>query len=781
MRETLLFNEGWLFHKGDIESVFPTNKGAAYIQAKTERYHMGPASIRYQSATDSYSNDTLFNADKWEWVTLPHDYVVFQKVSTDYNNALGYLKYDNAWYRKLFTIESIDKEKRITLEFDGIATNATIYFNGVLLKHNFCGYNSFEVDITDFVKFDEENVLAVYVNTQNHEGWWYEGGGIYRSVRLVKTEKISVDRYGVYVVPEKISDTRWNVNYELTLVSINDKEEDVVAKIELIDAEGKTVDEISNIITAKPNINTTESFSTTIDNPVLWDIDNPYQYTIKTTILKNNVKIDEYSTKTGFRYFRCTANEGFVLNDKPVKIMGVCNHEDCGLFGKAVPENIHRYRMQMIKEMGANGYRTSHYQQNAAILDAADDLGFIVFDEARWFSSSDEAKEQLRELVKRDRNRPSVFFWSLSNEEPCHLTEMGKRITRTLMAEVESLDKTRVVTSAVSNDPEVATVFDLLDVIGINYNFPIYEKIRKTYPEKPLISSENCATGTTRGWYYDDCAQKGYRSAYDKDTDSWFRSREHTWKCISAQSYIMGGYQWTAFDHRGETVWPRLCSASGAIDMYMQKKDAFYQNQSFWIKEPMIHMLPHWDIEAYENQNVKVWAYTNCQEAELLINGKSYGRQTIEPYFHAEWNVPYEKGRAEVIGYIDGTEAARDIKETSKEPKRLMLRLENKIKKTGDVAIVTCYTLDEDGRFVANATPTVEFFTNKLGRVVSTGSDNTDHRPIAEPTRKMWEGYISVAIGINTNNGCYVDEKGAIRLYARAEGLEPAMLEIRIG
>lgn len=780
MREMILFNNGWHFHKGDIHMDYPTHKGAAYTQAKTERFGMGPASIYYDSTPDPYNKNSQFISEKWEHVKLPHDYIIDQKPCKDENNALGYFKYENAWYRKIFSLEPSDNKKRLSLVFEGVATNATIYLNGCLLKHNFCGYNSFEVDITDFVRFDRDNVLAVYVDTSNHEGWWYEGGGIYRDVYLKKTEKISVDQYGVYVIPQKISDSEWRVDFESTLVSIEDTCEGVTVQSDIIDADEKIIATSSSEITIPPHTKAMVKYTTNVETPILWDVDNPYQYIVKTTVLKSGEPIDIYYTKTGFRYFECNPEKGFVLNGRAVKIKGVCGHEDCGLLGKAVPGNVHKYKMKLLKEMGVNGYRTSHYQQNTAILDAADELGFIVFNEARWFSSSEESIAQLETLVKRDRNRPSVFFWSLSNEEPYHLTECGRKITKTLMAAVQRLDNSRVITSAVSNDPDKAMVFDELDVIGINYNLNVFDEIHRKYPQKSIVSSENCATGTTRGWYFEDCRKKGYMSAYDNDTNNWFLARERTWKFIAERDYIMGGYQWDGFEHRGETEWPRLCSQSGAIDLFLQKKDAFYQNQSHWSNKPMIHMLPHWNVDVFDDEPVKVWAYTNCDEAELILNGKSLGRQKVEKYTHIEWTVPYEKGKVEVVGYINGTEVAREIHETAGTPKKLVLRLENEVNSAEDVAIITCYTIDEQGRFVPNASPFVEFHTNSFGQIISTGSDISDHTPLHEPSRKMREGYISVAAGVATINGAPVSQKGTIQVYARAQGLEPARLKIEV-
>lgn len=781
MRERTLFCDNWKFHKGDIKVNAPRDKGPLYMQAKTEHFRMGPASIYYIDTPDSYEEGREMPTEKWEYVRLPHDYVAFETPDRNENNALGYIKHENAWYRKQFTLPKEDACKRLILEFEGISGKSTVYLNGCVLKRSFSGYTSFTVDISDFAVCGGQNTLAVYVDNSEHEGWWYEGGGIYRNVWLLKTDEIAVDIYGVYAASKRLKKDRWQLAIETTVISIANDSEPIALLTELIDAEGNTVAMAKGALTVPSHSSATANYSTEIDAPHLWDINDPYLYQVKTTVYRGGKPCDEYITRTGFRYFECDPQKGFFLNGRHVKIKGVCAHEDCGLLGKAVPENVHRYKIELLKEMGANGYRTSHYQQSGAILDALDELGFIVLNEARWFSSSEESISQLETLVKRDRNRPSVFFWSLSNEEPYHLTEQGRKITQTLKAALRRLDATRPITSAVSMSPEKATVFDELDIIGINYNLGLYDEVHKKYPQKAIFSSENCATGTSRAWYAPDCKERGYISAYDKDTNTWFRGREQTWKFIDGQDFIMGGYQWTGFEHRGETVWPRLCSQSGAIDLFLQRKDAFFQNQSHWSEKPMIHMLPHWNVDAFDGEPIKIWIYTNCEEAELFLNGRSLGRKKVEKHTHLEYFSSYEKGCIKAVGYIDGKICTSEFHESAGAPKKLMLRLENKVQTVNDIAIITCYTVDAEGRLVPNAEPEVSFHTNPFGRILSTGSDICDHIPLDSPIRKMRAGYISLAAGIAIDRGIPVSESGAIEIYAQSPGLESAKITIKMG
>lgn len=771
MREKLLFDNGWKFHRGDLPGRETVMKGPDYIGAKTERMVLGPASRQYQDESDAFDTMTL-SADLWEDVTLPHDYVIETVPSKAYPQALGYLKYENAWYRKHFSLSGRDKDKRITLYFEGAATHTTVYLNGCLLKRNFCGYTPFEVDITDTVDFEHENVIAVYTDSSAHEGWWYQGGGICRHVWLIKTARVAVDLYGVFINPRKEGDT-WTAEIETTVRNSGIEDTKAIVKSSIVDKTGEelAVAESELVIPLKNKAILTQQVF--VENPLLWDVDSPNMYTVATCVYQNGQEIDRTETKFGFRTFRFDSVKGFLLNGRQIKLKGVCCHQDYGLTGRAVADNVYRYRTELIKEMGANAYRTSHYPHAEAAMDALDENGILVMDETRWYESTEEGISQLETLIRRDRNHPSVILWSVGNEEPYHLKDQGRRIAESMIAAVRKYDKSRSVTTAVSNDPIHAAVLDCVDVIGVNYNLHQYDEIHKHYPGTPLVSTECCATGTTRGWYLDDCPERSFMSAYDKDTNRWFLSRENTWKFIMEREWIAGSFQWIAIEHRGECVWPRLCSQSGAIDLYLQKKDAFYQNQSHWTDEPMIHILPHWNHEGMEGELIDVWVYTNCEEAELFLNGKSCGVRKIEPYGHGEWRVSYERGTLKAIGRQRGREAAAEVVRTSGKASALKLRLENRVIGANgmDLALFTCYCVDQDGLMVPDAEPFIKFCVNALGTIVGTGSDISDHIPPSCPDRKMRAGLCSVAVRVG-------ETAGAMKLYATAENLKSAVLTI---
>lgn len=768
MREKTLFDFGWKFHDGELEMPEIVTS-SVYIQAKTERAAWGPASYGYAE------NNREKCPVRWEDVDLPHDYIITQEPEEKYNCNLGYFNYHGAWYRKRFALSDADRTKRITLLFEGIAVHSEVHVNGCLMARNFCGYNSFEVDITDVARFGEENVVAVHTDASSHEGWWYEGAGIYRHVWLTKTEKISVDLWGVWVNPQKQNDGFWNVPVETTLRSDSDSAESAELRNTILDEAGNEIAFCAETTALPEREKTAVRQMLRVSAPALWDVDAPHLYTMRTTLLRNGEEIDRVETRFGFRTIRFDAKEGFFLNGRRVEIKGVCCHQDYGLTGKAMPDRVHRYRLRRLKEMGANGYRASHYPPAEATMNALDELGFLVMDETRWFESTPDGLRLLEMMVKRDRNHPSVILWSVGNEEPLHTAEAGRRIMLSMKAFLRKLDSTRPVTTAICNDPLNSTAAAVSDVIGVNYNLNQYDDIHAKYPDKPIVSSECCAVGTTRGWYFDDEPLRGYLRAYDHPVGGFSVDREGTWKHFTARPWVCGEYQWAGIEHRGECVWPRLCSQSGALDLFLQPKDAYYENMAHWTEKPMIHLLPHWNLAGREGELIPVWAYTNCEEAELFLNGRSLGRKKLQKFDHAEWQVPYAPGELRAAAYRGGSPAAEDAVKTSGPAAALKLRLEDgSLTADGeDMAIVTCWCEDQNGVPVPDASPMIHFDCGSLGKIVGTGSDVSDHTPVPCPDRRMRAGLCSLAVRIGKT-------PGTLKIYARAEGLAPAALSCEV-
>ena len=775
MRSELDFCEGWLFHLGELPAGNPAAKGPMYLQAKTERRRMGPAARDYDDYSENYAEEGLITADAWEKVCLPHDYIISQRPRPENNGSQGYFQYENAWYRRHFFADPDWREKRVRLLFEGVATHCTVYLNGCRLGANFCGYHSFEFDLTDLLDYEKENVLAVHVDSSEHEGWWYQGAGIYRPVRLVITEPVHVETWGVFLHPEKQTEEIWRLPAEVEIV--NDGFRGALLRVEtaVFAPDGAPAAILSGEIVVPARDKATLRLFGQVHCPEIWDLDTPRLYTARTRLYEGETLLDEVSDRFGFRTLGWS-EEGFFLNGRRVELKGVCCHQDFGLTGKAVPPRVQRYRLELMKEMGANAYRTAHYPHHAYTMDVADEIGMLVMDETRWFESTQEGMAQLRMLIRRDRNHPSVIFWSVGNEEPLHLTDRGRRIARSMLFEARRLDPTREVTTAVSHDPHRCPVMDSVDIIGVNYNLDSYDQLHALYPHKPIIASECCATGTTRGWYWAEDAARGYLPAYDRDTNKSFLGRERTWRFLRERKWIAGGFQWAGIEHRGETVWPRLCSQSGAVDLFLNRKDAFYQNQSLWLEKPMVHLLPHWNLPGREGEPIQVVAYTNCPRVELLVNGISQGIQAIDSCGHGQWQVEYHPGAIEAVAYAgDGTVAARERVETTGAPVRLRLRTLTPAPRPDgkDVLLLNCDCLDAQGRPVPDASPMVHFVTNELGRVLATGSDVSDHTPVTSPDRKMRAGLISLLIGAG-------EKKGILRVYAYADGLEGARLDVML-
>lgn len=754
MRTELLLNENWLFCRGDIPVERPYWKGPVYIQSKTERKLSGPAAYAYSDGSDQYASPTgVLNHMRWEVVNVPHDYIIDQDLSEDENNAMGYLHYDNAWYRKHFTMPEGMEGKRVLLRFDGVAGASTIYLNGCLIGHNFSRYNTFEIEISDYVYYDKENVLAVYVNTEEFEGWWYQGGGIYRDVHLTITDPVAIDLWGVYAPAKKCTETVWEIPFETTVVNQSYEDATVKAVSTLIAPDGSVVGTAEGTGTISLREKGILRYCMTVENPLYWDCDHPNLYQVETKLYEQKEadgslyrEIDWNHTRIGFRTVEISVEKGLLLNGKQTFIHGVCSHQDYGLTGLAVPANVARYKVSLMKEMGANGYRTSHYQQTESYMDAFDEMGFLVMDEARWFESTKESFEQMDSLIRRDRNRPSVIMWSTGNEEPFFITEQGGRINKAVAAHIRKLDQTRLITAAESHEPDKSTIFDECDVIGINYNLNLYDEVHRQHPDKPIFSSECCATGTTRDWNFASSGTSRIRDK-DRDTNNWFLARENTMKMLHSLPYVFGAYQWAAVEHRGEAVWPAICSKSGAIDLFLQKKGAFYQNQSHWTKKPMAHIVPHWNFAGLEGQEILVTVYTNCEELELFLDGKTLGRKTIEKYGHGEWNVPYEKGELTVKGFNGGVEVVSDTRKTTGKPAALKLTLQNEFEANGsDLAIFHCECVDEEGNPVPDAAEYVRFSVSEPAVIIGTGSDHCDHNRVGLAQRQMYMGKIAVAV-----------------------------------
>ena len=777
MRKKLNFDKGWIYHKEvPGETAASDRYGAMYVSAKTERIKSGPGAYKHFDYACSWSFDDEIPNEVWEDVNLPHDYIIRQTPKPENGSAPGFFEYHNAWYRKHFSIGEENRGKRISLLFDGVSGNSTVYLNGCLITHNHCAYTPFEADISDYVFFDKENVVAVYIDMSLIEGWWYRGAGIYRHCNMIISDKVCVDLFGNYVYPSpRENKGEWNVPV-LTTVR-NDSYED--AKITLlhhiIDKDGKECLTFTANGTVPSRDKKDLSVMGKINSPELWDIDSPTVYQLYTEVIKDGEVIDQHLDNFGFRTAYFDKDKGFFLNGKNVKIKGVCTHQDFGLTGLAVPDNIHEYKAKLLREMGANGFRTAHYPHSPEMMDALDRNGFLVLDEVRHFDSNEDSMKQVELTVKRDRNHPSVIFWSSGNEElRYHTLEQGANIQRALAAQIRKFDFQRPVTSAVAFPDQCTTVLPYMDIIGINYCLHLFEQTRALFPDKSFVSTENCAIQSSYGSYFGSHKELALADARDKDKDEKHPSRANTWKFISERDWVAGGYQWAGVEHRGEAEWPRLCSISGALDLFLQRKDPFWQNRSLWSDEPMVYILPHWNHPGLEGRNINVWVYTNCDEVELFLNGESLGKKTVERFGHGEWDVTYTPGEIKAIGYRDGKEAAKYMHCTAGKAYALALKEDTAPvhADSNEAALFTCTVTDECGRVIPNAESFVRFEADNGAEIVATGSANFDHVPPHITERRMYAGRITVAV--RPKNA------GKVTLYAYSDGLRTAVLDFEV-
>ena len=757
-RERLSLDRDWLFHQGDVP--FPAiNGGMSYDAAKSGR--------AWGAAAPDYDDSA------WKTVNLPHDWAVEQAFDPKANIAQGYRARGLGWYRKYFRVDPADRGRHLELQLDGIATHATVWVNGVLAERNWCGYTSVYIDITPFARFDEVNTIAVRVDADAQEGWWYEGAGLYRHTWLVKRESVHIATDGVYANPLRGDDGQWTVPVEVMLDSSDKSTASVGVESTLIDPAGKTIAMADSTAFVTPLTAATVKLPPlTVPQPQLWSVDKPTLYTVHTVATRDGVAIDEVTTRVGFRTIRFDAEKGFFLNDRPLKIKGTCNHQDMAGVGVAVPDSIWDFRVHRLKEMGSNAYRCAHNPPAAEFLDACDRLGLLVMDENRNFGSSPEYIEQLQWMVRRDRNHPSIILWSVFNEEPSQGTEMGYEMVRRMSSVVKAMDTTRPVTAAQSGAMLAAVnASQAADVAGFNYRPGEFDQYHERNPAKPATSSEDTSAFMTRGEYTTDKV-KGRMASYDTDHANWGLSHREGWKQVATRPWAAGQFVWTGFDYRGEPTplqWPSAGSSFGCMDLCGFPKAAFYIHQAQWIDDrPVLAMVPHWNWPGREGQPVKVMVMSNVDTVTLWLNGKPLGEHKVDPYDMLTLDVPYAPGKLEAVAMRDGREVARTAAETTGEPAAIKL-VPDRSQMGGDgwdAMPVTVQVVDAQGRVVPTAGPKVKF--ELVGPATIIGLNNGDptcHEPEKGDAHSLFNGLGQVIIQTTA------DGRGPLKLRATADGL----------
>lgn len=771
-QEKISLDEDWKFHFGHA-----ANAEKDFDYSKTALLHKSnvyATTIVHPKFVDS----------TWQKINVPHDWLVelpFVKSEQVEMDSHGYKPVGGTypetsigWYRKHFSVDKSKSNKRFEIQFDGIYRNAEIWLNGFYVGTNFSGYVGNSYDVSDYINFEGDNVLVIRVDATQYEGWFYEGAGIYRHVWLHITDKIFIPEDGVFVYAD-VKDKKATVTVETTVQNNLLNQSNATVYSYITDRKGTV---LAKTATQKIKLDSrkdqTIKQQVAIKNPELWSLENPYLYRVVSVLQSENQIVHQTKTRFGIKTVKFDAKEGFFLNGKPLKIQGTNNHQDHAGIGSALPDYMQYYRIKLLKEMGCNAYRASHNAPTPELLEACDSLGMLVLDEQRLLNSSPEYIDQFTRILKRDRNHPSVFLWSIGNEEQnIQGNEYGKKIAQTLLAIQKDIDPTRTSTYAADMENDFKGVNEVIPIRGFNYREYAVADYHKDHPNQPLLGTEMGSTVTTRGIY-----EKDDTRAYVPDQDithPWWASKAETWWKLAAENnYWLGGFIWTGFDYRGEPTpykWPNINSHFGIMDVCGFPKNIYYYYKSWWTNEDVLHLSPHWNWPDKVGKPIDVWVNSNADEVELFLNEKSLGKKTMERNSHLQWNVMYEPGTLEAIAYKKGKKITAKIETTGQAttvvltPDKTILMADGK-----DVTVVNISITDEKGREVPTANNLLAFTISENAKIIGVGngdpsSHEADTCKEGNWQRSAFNGKCQVIIQAGKN-------VGDIKLEAKSNGLK---------
>ena len=727
-REKIRLDEGWKFalgHAADPQKDFGC--GTEYFNYLTKAnsiHNEGPYSPK-------------FDDKDWQAVRVPHDWVTTLPYASEASHSHGYktvgYKYPETsvgWYRKMINIPSEDLGKHIALQFDGIFRNAQVWFNGFWMGVEPSGYATQVYDVTEYVNYGGENLICVRADATFEEGWFYEGAGIYRDAWLVKTAAVSVAPFGTFVyadLKQPYHSAVIHVETEVNNQSLESQTCEVSQR--LLDADGNEVAKCSGAsVSLQPKETLGCKQQMTLENPHLWSTADPYLYKVETMVKVEGKVIDVYETTTGIRDITFDADKGFLLNGKQLKLKGVNLHQDHAGVGAAIPEALMEWRIKQLKEIGCNAYRSSHNPMTPELLDICDREGILVIDENRLAGINTEHQRLLEKMIKRDRNHPSIILWSDGNEEwGMENTIQGTRIAAAMREYTRLLDPTRPSTIANAGGSEMIKG---LDVVGFNYILQNdVDNRKKANPSWRIVGTEETTGCGTRGVYFDSPERPGHMRSMNlsPDTDGTENRIERGWKFYAERPWGAGLFYWTGFDYRGEPnplKYPATDSEFGILDYCGFPKDEAYYLKSWWTDEPTLHIFPHWNLQGHEGEEIEVWAYSNCDEVELTVNGKKLGRQTMPRNGHLKWKAVYQPGKVVAIGYKNGKRILTETVETTRPASRIVLKADRQTMKADgrDVSVVTVEVQDNKGRIVPNACPMLTFRLEGEGRIIGVGN-----------------------------------------------------------
>lgn len=784
MKMKIKFEDGWKFYKGELSIMHAVKSGMAGGLTDCAEIENGEwLKIAYFDERETVPEDM----SGWKEVCIPHDWCVeeaYDRENTEKNHRdHGYLKAGVGYYRKEFEIPESFKEKKIYLELEGIFRSSTIWVNGHKLLHHESGYTGFACDMTDVLRYGAEgkNVILIKADASDYEGWWYEGAGIYRHVWLVVSDRLHIGRHGVVITTPKVTHEEAQVIISAEYINETYVTQEWKGKVIIKNPQGEIIkaqEVAGNILTYAE---TSCTWDISVEAPQLWTPETPSLYTAVISITGNEELYDMVEIPFGIRTVAFDPEKGFLLNGQPYVIKGVCCHQDFAGVGVALPDSLIEHKINLLKEMGCNAYRSAHHPASPHLLDYCDRIGMLVMNENRRLDSSQEGIADLKELLYGSRNHPCIFMWSMENEEILEGTIMGTRILKTLTAITHRIDPTRPVTAAMNHGWNDGGYSNVVDVTGYNYGQRENQDVNdhERYPDRCMIGSESASCTVTRSCYERD-DEKGYCAEYGTFLPEWSCTVEKAWTDVMEHPFLSGVFIWTGFDYRGEPTpfaWPNINSHFGVMDTCGFPKDNYYYLLSQWKEEPMIHIFPHWNWQGQEGCKKDVWVYTNCPEVELFLNGRSLGKKNCVPHGHLEWQVTYEPGCLHAIGYDrTGQKTACDRQETTDKGMRIRMlpSKQTLVANNDDTVCMEVSVVDEQNRAVPHNNSKIYFSIEGSGKILGVGNgDPSCHEPDKGNCRSLFGGKALLIVQAKS-------ETGILTVTAKADGLEKAVCRMEV-
>ncbi len=758
------------------------NELAVLVENTTNAGGIGPATLEIDESGASAATKVGFDDSQWRRLDLPHDWGIEGPFNIDFPGETGKLPWSGiGWYRKRFNIPQSDKGRRIALEVDGAMSNAKLWLNGQFVGEWPYGYASWSFDLTPFLRIGGENVLAIRLDNKPESSRWYPGGGLYRDVWLSKTAPLHVAHWGTQVSTQS-SGANTQISAKTTLQNEGAAPRKVLLTSTILDANNKAVAATHSLISLAAGASQTIASQMSLANAKPWSLKNPYRYTLVSQVTSGRQVLDRYQTPFGVRSIEWSAQKGFLLNGVRVSLNGVCLHHDLGALGAAWNRRAAQRQLEILRGMGVNAIRTSHNPPAPGLLDLCDEMGFLVLDEfsdtwkwpkkangyARLFDQW--ADKDLRAMLRRDRNHPSIIAWSIGNEVGEQWHGGGDETARFLAAIVHSEDTSRPVTSGNNVTEAGFSGFQkATDVFGYNYKPGDYARFRVANPNIPLFGSETASTVSSRGEYVfpvsnDKSANQSDHlnfqvSSYDLYAPPWGSIPDTEFEGQDKNPFVAGEFVWTGFDYLGEPYpydsylkAPSRSAYFGMVDLAGFPKDRFYLYQSRWRPDlPMAHILPHWNWPERVGQVTPVHVYTSGDEAELFLNGQSQGRRKKGQYqYRLRWDdVVYQPGELRVVAYKNGKEWAQETVKTTGAPAKITLEADrSRIASDGnDLSFVTVRITDAAGLVVPRAKNALQFSVSGPGEIVATDNGNaTDMTSFHSRQRNAYNGLALVIV-----------------------------------